>query len=173
MSKHKPLDFEELDRLFSYDSETGEIRNKVDRGQTAKAGRIATGSNGKGYLRVYVTKNSRQSRYQAHRVAWLLHTGEDPGELEIDHLNRIKDDNRFCNFELVTPAEHHKRHPKRKDNKSRVTGVYWNKNDNKWIAQITAQGRQQTLGRFKDKFEAICCRKSAERRLGFHENHGK
>ena len=176
MKKHKPMNFEQLESLFIYCPETGEIRNKVDRGVAgamAKAGAITTTRGSDGYLVVRFMKNSRRVTYKAHRVAWLLHTGDDPGEKEIDHLNRIKDDNRFCNLELVTRVEHTKRHPKRSDNTSGITGVSWEKKAGKWLVQISDRGERQRLGCFLDKFEAICCRKSAERRLGYHENHGK
>ena len=166
-------DFELLDSLFIYCPETGDIRNKIDRGTKAKAGAIATSKRVDGYLQVRFTRDSCRVSYKAHRLAWFLHTGEDPGEKEIDHLNRIKDDNRFCNLELVTTTEHRRRHPKRSDNTSGITGVYWNKKAGKWLVLISDRGELQYLGYFEDKFEAICCRKSAERKLGYHENHGK
>ena len=34
------------------------------------------------------------------------------------------------------------------------------------------KGKDIDLGCFKDKFEAICARKSAEFKYGFHMNHG-
>ena len=179
MRRHKPMDFEELDQMFRYDAETGDIFHKIDKGRKdgaggqVKAGAIATHKTGKGYLEVFFRKNGRRARYRAHRVAWLLGTGEDPGEKEIDHLNRIKDDNRFCNLELVTRAEHRMRHPKLSTNTSGVTGVYWNQGTGKWQVRISDRGKEKYLGIFSDKFEAVCARKSAERRLGYHENHGK
>ena len=36
----KPMDFEEMDRLFSYKHKTGNVRNKIDRGHST-GGRIA------------------------------------------------------------------------------------------------------------------------------------
>ena len=41
--------------------------------------------------------------YKAHRVAWFLHYGENPGE--IDHINGIRDDNRIENLRVVTHYE--------------------------------------------------------------------
>ena len=96
--KHRPMDFEEMDRLFSYESETGDILNKVDRGVAgamALAGTIATSKIGNGYLVVRFTRNGRQVEYKAHRVAWLLHTGEDPGDMQIDHIDGQRDRNNF------------------------------------------------------------------------------
>ncbi|MEP0316735.1 MAG: HNH endonuclease signature motif containing protein [Hyphomonas sp.] len=38
--------------------------------------------------------------YKAHRVAWAIHHGVWP-ENEIDHINRVKTDNRMCNLRDV------------------------------------------------------------------------
>ena len=175
-SKHIPMDFEEFDRLFSYDSETGEIRNKTDRGRgggITRAGEIATSNHGDGYLRVQFSKDGCHTGYQAHRVAWLLHTGDDPGDKQIDHIDGDRTNCRMSNLRLVNNRENTMNQRKRNDNTSGITGVSWNKYHSKWVAYISDHGKQQSLGYFKDKFEAICCRKSAEKRLGYHENHGK
>ena len=174
--KHRPMDFEEMDRLFSYESETGDILNKVDRGVAgamALAGTIATSKIGNGYLVVRFTRNGRQVEYKAHRVAWLLHTGEDPGDMQIDHIDGQRDRNNFSNLRLVDNQGNMMNQRKYKNNTSGVMGISWNKRDKVWYAYICRDGRQKCLGLFDDKFEAICARKSAERRLGYHENHGK
>ena len=60
----------------------------------------------------------------------------------------------------------------KKNNSSGVTGVIWHKRYRKWQAQMKINSLQKHLGSFSDKFEAICARKSAENRFGFHPNHG-
>ena len=173
------MDFEEMDRLFSYKHKTGNVRNKIDRGHStggriAKAGEIATNKTGGGYLEVQFRRDGRQVRYLAHRVAWLLYYGVDPGEFEIDHINRhSKTNNKIENLRLVNRQVNMTNTSKRSDNTSGVTGVSWNKNAGKWKAYINKNGEQKGLGYFEDKFEAICVRKSAERRLEYHPNHGK
>lgn len=52
-----------------------------------------------------------------------------------------------------------------KNNRSGTTGVCWDKNKNKWIAQIWFKGKNYKLGYFKDKDEAIKARKGAEEKL--------
>ena len=137
-----------------------------------RTGTIATNKIGQGYLQVQFSKDGRQVGYQAHRVAWLLHTGEDPGDMQIDHIDGQRSRNIFSNLRLVDHQVNMMNQRKRKNNTSGVTGVHWHKGKGKWIAQISDQGNQQTIGAFEDKFEAICCRKSAENKLGYHENHG-
>ena len=169
--KHKPMDFEELDKLFSYKHKTGNIRNKIDRGSYGrlKAGDIATSRHSQGYLELSVF----YCKYLAHRVAWILYYGVDPGNKQIDHINHDRDDNRIENLRLVNNRENRLNNTRPKHNTSGVVGVSWNKRAGKWEAHIQENGKKSNLGLFDDKWDAICRRKSAERRLGYHPNHGK
>ena len=171
-AKYVPINFNEMDRMFVYCPETGNIFHKVNRCKV-KAGTIATHRNNIGYLVIRFRRNGHPVTYLAHRVAYLLGTGIDPKDKEIDHLNRITTDNRLCNLELVTDGEHKKRQPKRVDNTSGVTGVSWSEERQKWVAQICIDKKNTCLGRFEDFFEAVCIRKSAENRNGYHIIHGK
>ena len=173
MSKtnHRPLNFKEFDAVLSYDGKSGDIRYKVDCGRWGghKAGEIATYEGCLDYLLVSLNNKT----YGAQRIAWLLYYKKDPGDLEIDHLNRNKSDNRICNLEAVTKTEHKKRQPMRKDCKSGVTGVCWNKFEQVWNAYINVDGKPKILGRFKRKADAVRCRKAAEKEHGYHRFVGK
>ena len=175
--RYKPMDFSELDKLFSYDAKTGDTRNKIDRGGSrgiiAKAGAIATSKMGNGYFQVRFRKDGRRISYLAHRVAWLLYYGVDPGDLEIDHIDQDPSNNRISNLRVVNHKDNSMNQGKSKNNTSGITGVCWHKVACKWRVYISNHGEPQYLGIFTDKFEAICARKSAENRLGYHENHGK
>ena len=139
----------------------------------ARAGAIATTRGYQGYLIIYLTKDGRQVNYRAHRVAWLLHTGEVPGDMQIDHIDGDPTNNRISNLRLVTHRENGINQRKHKNNTSGVMGLYWHKKAGKWAVQISEFGKIKYLGLFEDKWEAICARKSAENRFGYHENHGK
>ena len=170
--KNTPLDFDELNAAFVYCMVTGVIRHKITRGYRggiARAGDIATSRDGKGYL----TVSLNGVNYKAHRVAWLLHYKEPLGNFQIDHIDGDKSNNRIKNLRLVNNRENGMNQRKRKDSTSGVTGVCWNKKDGVWVAYISKNEKRKHLGSFKDKFEAVCARKSAERKLGYHENHGK
>ena len=137
-----------------------------------RAGAIATSRNSNGYLMVRFRRNGCQVGYLAHRVAWLLYYGIDPGANEIDHIDQDPINNRIGNLRLVNSRENSMNRRKRSDNTSGITGVSWHKSADKWQVQISDCGERQ-YHFFDDKFEAICARKSAENRLGYHENHGK
>lgn len=111
-------------------------------------------------------------RYKAHRVAWALHHGEWP-DIDIDHENGDPADNRIKNLRLATKVQNSRNQKRSAANKSGVTGVCWNPRCEKWSAQIKFGGRKYHLGLFRDLNEAAKVRKAAERRHGFHPNHGR
>lgn len=107
----------------------------------------------------------------AHRVLWLLYTGQWPRD--IDHINGQKDDNRIVNLRSVTCEENQKNKKMPSTNTSGVMGVSWSKTRLKWHAYIKVNQRLINLGLFDDLHAAVLVRKAAESDLGFHENHGR
>jgi len=105
----------------------------------------------------------------AHRVAWTLVHGVWP-DGEIDHINGDRTDNRIDNLRVVSTKANarNKRIDARKI--SGVPGVYWHKAANKWCAAIN---KSERIGYFRDFDEAVKARKEAERKHGYHENHGR
>lgn len=47
----------------------------------------------------------KKVRYMAHRVVYFIATGDDPGEYEIDHIDRNKSNNHITNLRLCTRQE--------------------------------------------------------------------
>lgn len=93
------LTAERLRELLTYDPETGEFRWRYTRGCRAR-GQIAGTVTCLGYLTIAIDGR----KYKAHRLAWLHVHGEWPYP-EIDHINRIKLDNRLVNLRRATRAE--------------------------------------------------------------------
>lgn len=71
-----------------------------------------------------------------HRIKPLTH-GEWPKGY-IDHINRIKTDNRPCNLRDVSAQINRHNRGQDRRNTSGVTGVNWNKKLRKWHAQIAS-----------------------------------
>jgi hypothetical protein len=109
--------------------------------------------------------------YQAHRIAWALHHGEDPAG-EIDHINHDPLDNRIENLRVVSHQENHRNTSLRKNNTSGAMGVSWFAASRKWSAYLMVDGRKKHLGYFHDHGDAVAARRAAEARYGFHTNHG-
>lgn len=125
-----------------------------------------------GYHKINITLPGGKSRsYPSHRLAFLWMTGRLP-ESNIDHINGDKLDNRWDNLREATDSENNRNARRRKDNKSGVCGVYWEKRSERWLSTICFNKKHIRLGLF-DLFEdAVKARKEAEKQFGFHDNHG-
>ncbi len=93
-----------------------------------------------------------RKKYYAHRLAWLFVYGYYPKY--IDHINRIKYDNRIKNLRECTPKNNSMNIGLSKNNKSGMKGVHWNKDRRKWHVQIHKNGRNSYVGLFTDLIEA-------------------
>lgn len=82
----------------------------------------------------------------------------------VDHINGNTFDNRKQNLRICTISDNNKNHKICSTNKSGTTGVYFDKQNNKWSAQIYINGKVKRLGRFADKEDAINIRKEAEKK---------
>ncbi len=132
------------------------------------AGDVAGGIDNRGY-RMITYKGKRIS---AHRLAFLAMTGSFPKKV-IDHINHIKDDNRWINLRETTESQNKRNSPLYSTNKSGYCGVYWAKLEKRWVAQIRIGKMSKRLGYFRNIDDAVAARKAAEKKYGFHPNHGK
>ena len=134
---------EQLVKLFSYDEETG-ILKRIS-GQYR--GNIAGSEDSSGYVQARVNGK----KYMAHHIIWCMMTGDWP-EVEVDHINRIRNDNIWSNLRLAMPAENSQNKGLYKNNKSGV--ITWNKELRKWRARIRINGRLTHLGYFEKQEDA-------------------
>ena len=59
----------------------------------------------KGYYQVELCKNSKVRFYYVHRLVWEAFNGSIPENMQVNHLNEIKTDNRLENLNLMTAKE--------------------------------------------------------------------
>ena len=111
-------------------------------------------------------------KYKSHRVAYAIFHGVWP-ENYIDHINGVRDDNRIVNLRDVSRAENMKNAAVSSANTSGAIGVDWLKVNKKWRARIKVDGATINIGCYKTKKEAMSARKDAEKKYGFHVNHGR
>ena len=84
--------------------------------------------------------------YKAHRLIMLAFVGES--DQQVDHINRIKTDNRFENLRYCNHSEN----ALNTDRSDIAKGYSWEKN--KWRAYIYIKGKQKYLGRFEKEEDA-------------------
>jgi len=108
---------------------------------------------------------------KAHHAAFILTEGFKPDE--VDHENGVRHDNRWVNIRSVSRAENSRNRKVRSDSGTGICGVSFRKDNNKWRAKITHEGKRISLGQFDTQEEAVHARLEAEKRYGYHENHGR
>lgn len=110
-----------------------------------------------GYFRVCI--NSKL--YSAHRLAFLYMEGYLP-ENDVDHKDKNGLNNKWSNLREVSTRCNLQNCNISKSNKSGVTGVYFDKSRNKWVAQITINYKAKTLGLFDNFEDAVWARYNEE-----------
>ena len=61
--------------------------------------------NHRGYYQVVLCKNSIVKAYKVHRLVWSAFNGQIPENLQVNHINEVKSDNRLSNLNLMTRKE--------------------------------------------------------------------
>jgi hypothetical protein len=146
----------EVRELLSYCSVTGELTWRIFNRSISPGSRAGT-TQIDGYRRVRL----RGRNYKAHRLAWLLHYGVDPGRLHIDHIDGNRSNNAIDNLRLCTQRQNSRNIPIKKNNTSGVPGVSWHHHTKKWRAYVNKDRKQHYLGVFETLHEAVAARNSA------------
>ena len=130
---------ERLRELLDYDPETGLFTWRVTVNNRAWAGTVADAINHAGYNYIGI----EGQRYLAHRLAWLYVHGNWPSK-EIDHINRVRSDNRFCNLREATRAL----------NARNKAGLGYRRKGNRFAAAIRVNRKYLYLGTFDTEGQA-------------------
>lgn len=147
---------ERLRELFYYTPSTGVLVWR-QKNRQHYALQPAGGIDGWGYLKTEVDGK----RILNHRIAWALHYGEWP-DGGLDHVNRIKTDNRIANLRIASNSENTRNAGKHKDCMSGIRGVSLHKKTSRWRARINIDGKELSLGYFDNKDDAHLVRLVAE-----------
>jgi hypothetical protein len=154
---HLPLPpLELLEEIFviSPDSPSG-LRWKSPKARNVKVNDVAGSKKLNGYWQVGITTN-KQWQYWAHRIVYFLQTKQDPGILQVDHVNGISDP---LMLRLALNGENQANRKKQQSiNGGKCSSIYkgvtWHKKTCKWLAQIYFQNKRFHLGYFTSEIEA-------------------
>ena len=94
----------------------------------------------------YVASSKKQ---YLHRILM-----NPPDDKMVDHINGNKLDNRKSNLRVCSNQENQMNTRKQKNNKSGFKGVYFDKQRNKFKAQIMIDGKNKNLGLFENPEDA-------------------
>lgn len=97
----------------------------------------------------YIKSDTRAKSTILHRAIMSA-----PPDMQIDHINGIRTDNRKQNLRVCTNAENSRNRGKMGRNTSGYKGVYWHKRAGKWVSYIKFNGKQRNLGLFMDERDA-------------------
>ena len=121
---------------FEYDPITGEM--------IAKTGRMKGQSVGDTHVRGHRRLSINGQKHWFHRVVWLWMTGSWP-DGQIDHINRVRDDNRWFNLRLSTPTL---------NSENQIGRGVIDLPNGKFGAKIVVRKKQIWLGTFNTEKEA-------------------
>lgn len=135
---------EYIKKCIGYNPKTGVLWWKeIGRNSgPVKVGDLITTKDNRGYIKLHV--NNRL--YYGHRIAWFLYYGEWP-KYTIDHIDRVKYNNRINNLRDVSQAENNDNIPNKKERKILFNG--------KWVCVIDVKGIKYYLGSYVTEQEAV------------------
>lgn len=102
-----------------------------------------------GYIEVRVDYTA----YLAHRLIWFGVIGKWPNP-EVDHVNLIRNDNRWVNLREADKSQNGLNRIVRADNQSGFKGVCLDKRSMRWVAQLSVNKKHHHIGRFDTPEEA-------------------
>ena len=166
MSKTSELTQERLKELLHYDPETGLFTWIKRPSNRVKVGDIAGKPGPIGYVRIGISGVV----YFAHRLVFLYMDGDFPEE--VDHINGVRDDNRWSNLRRATKAENRRNVGKKIVNTSGFKGVSFVERLGKYQARIWFH-KTIHLGLYDtpEEAHAAYC-EAADRLHGDFSNHG-
>jgi len=122
---------------YRYDSITGIVYNRYNK----PMGNLTN----KGYIHCATTVNYVKINIFIHRLAWYLHYGIAPYD-KIDHINRIRNDNRISNLRSATQQQN-------LFNKTDTKG-YTKRKSGRFTASIMLNRKTINLGTYDTEKEA-------------------
>ena len=142
----------ELKSKLNYDPDTGVLT-------WVKTNKRAGCNDSSGYRTIGISGK----KYKEHRVIWIYIYGINP-DYDLDHVNRIKNDNRINNLRCATEMQNAQNIIKaQKHSKTGILGVSPYKNI--FQASIQVNGVRKHLGRFKNIDDAKSAYLKAKKEL--------
>ena len=107
-----------------------------------------------GYCHVVLFENSKQKNHSIHRLVAIHYIPNPENKREVDHINRIRTDNRIENLRWATSSENNQNKGISKNNTTGVKNISYSIPRDYWVFHKTINGKRIEKY-FKTKEEAI------------------
>jgi len=154
------LSYSYVKDIFDYRPDGNLIWKKRRKGVTI--GNVAGSTPSGWYTEVHIDQKS----YLAHRVIWLWHHGYMP-ENDLDHINKIKHDNRIENLREASRQCNARNTGNHISNSSGVKGVHWGRSIERWCSSVTVDNSIYYIGSYLNLDNAVLARLAAEQCLNW------
>lgn len=157
--KIKSKSIEIKGRLFTV-SESGDIWRLafVDKAGACREKLLMKHSNNNGYLNINFSSEGKCQKIGVHRVLAMCFLDDYSEDLQVDHINGNRSDNRLENLRMVTGQENQRAYTRKKlGSTSRFRGVSRKRKGKKWEnwkAKIHSNGVDIYLGMFESEYDA-------------------
>ncbi len=140
--RKRAFSLQRLKSLLRYEPNSGNFIRIQCNQQPGVVGAIAGNKHSRGYWEIRLEDNT----YLAHRLAFFYMTGAWPAN-DVDHINGIRDDNRWSNLRMATRSQNMQNVRKaQKNNRLGILGVQ--KHGRKFRATIALNGQRIRIGSF-------------------------
>lgn len=126
-----------------------------------------------GYYQVALWKNSKVRFYLVHRLVWEAFNGQIPENMQVNHINEIKTDNRLSNLNLMTAKENtnwgsrNERSAKKQINGKKSKPVLqFDLNDN-FIKEYPSIRQVERETGFANQYISACCNGKYKQSYGY------
>lgn len=160
MARRKKLDMNDIKNNFRL--KDGKLEKIYRYKNGTHKWKLVKGSKNLGYT--IITYKKKKFRY--HTLVYVLHTGKDiPSNLQIDHINGKKSDNRIENLRVVTVRQNQQNREIHRS--GRLYGAYFDKEKGMYKSRIEIAGKRIFLGYSTTEYEAhriyrIACKHISE-----------
>ena len=108
-----------------------------------------------GYVEVTIFRDGKSKRTQLHRLIAMAYIPNPDNKSQVDHINRIRNDNRIENLRWVTPSENMQNTGKQINNKSGHKSISYQKPVDRWRFKKVINGTIYSIS-FKTKIDILC-----------------
>jgi len=119
----------------------------------------------------YLIISIQGKRYKAHRLVFLYMNNNNLSDVEVDHIDGNRSNNKYSNLRVVVRTENMKNKGLYSNSSTGVIGV--SQFNGRFRARINLNGKRISLGLFDTIEEASRVRKECEIKYGYSDNHGE